>query len=77
MSAGIRVLELQRFRERLHTSEEHLLEAACLRRNALFQSLLILTVLENQAATIQRLADACAHFLEQERLDEIIHRAIR
>src|SRR5439155_5613587 len=75
MPTRVRVLEFERFGERLHAGEEELLEASRLCRDPLLEALLIVAILQDQASPIECLRDARPDLLEVERLDEVIHGA--
>ncbi|MBK5186886.1 MAG: hypothetical protein JJD97_01510 [Gemmatimonadaceae bacterium] len=77
MAARVRILELERIRERLDAREKERLESLGLRLHAYFESLLVVAVVGEQPALLERLGHARAHLLEHERLRDVVHRAER
>ena len=77
MAARVRVLELERLGERLHTGEKQLLESAGLLRDTLLEAFAVGAILENETALFERLRDARADVLELIGLDDVVGRADR
>jgi hypothetical protein len=75
MTARVGVLRFQRFDQRVQPLEHQLFDAARLRGHTLFQVLVILLVLEDQAALFDRLRHTGAHLVEMKRLGHVVEGA--
>src|SRR5258708_7502923 len=73
VTARIRILGLQRLRQRLNPAKKELLEAALLRLDTIFEAFLIVPVFQNEPALFQRLRNASANFLELKWFDDVVH----
>ena len=77
MPARVLVLHFERLGERLHAAEEQLFETARLRGYEPLETLLVRAILDDELPLLERLRHSRSHFLEVERLREIVGRAGR
>ena len=73
VTAGVGVLGVERFGDRLHAGQEDLFEPPRLLGDAHLEVQLVVPVLEHEPPPLHHLRDAGPHLLEVERLREVVH----